>query len=65
MNDEVMTAKEAARFLKICQRTLFTISKPRGNLPCVRFGGEKKPLVRYRKSDLLQWAGELAEGGKS
>ncbi|XVJ59716.1 MAG: helix-turn-helix domain-containing protein [Tepidisphaera sp.] len=44
----LITAKEAAKYLSIGERTLWQMSAPRGPIPCVRFGG----AVRYPVDDL-------------
>lgn len=44
----LLTTREAARALSLCERTLWSITAPRGPLPCVRIGGS----VRYSPDDL-------------
>lgn len=48
---ELMTAREAAEFLGLSERTIWEISGPRGDLPAVRIGRS----VRYSKTDLTDY----------
>lgn len=48
----LLTAREAATSLAISERTLYSISDPRGPLPVVRLG---KGLVRYSPTALAAW----------
>ena len=47
----LMTAREAARALTVCEKTLWTLTQPRGKIPAVRIG----KAVRYRMEDLQAW----------
>ena len=44
-------AREAARMLSISERSLWSITRPRGDLPCIRFGRS----VRYSFAALRQY----------
>ena len=50
-NNPLMTFKEAADYLRISERTLWGLTAPRGDLPCIHFGR----CVRYCPSDLSDW----------
>ena len=47
----LLTAHEAAKELQICEKSLWTLTAPRGAIPCVRFGRS----VRYTLADLTEW----------
>jgi len=42
---------EAAEMLGICQKTVYTMTSPRGDLPCVRVGTR----VLYSVEDIRAW----------
>ena len=46
----LVSPREAARLLSICEKTLWTITK-RDGVPCVRIGR----AVRYSPADLRSW----------
>jgi hypothetical protein len=48
MNDEIMTAKEAAAFLKVCRQTFAKLDVPAMPLKGTR-------VKRYLKGSILQW----------
>lgn len=48
----LMTRREVARVLHVCERTVFAMTKPRGPLPCVRVG---KRSVRYSPEVIQNW----------
>lgn len=50
--------REAARMLAISERTLFSLSVPRGPIPCTRLGAGKGGCVLYRPEDLDRWLRE-------
>ncbi|NQU26015.1 MAG: helix-turn-helix domain-containing protein [Candidatus Nealsonbacteria bacterium] len=54
----LLTAKQAAEILAVSPRTLWSITQPRGELPCVRIGR----AVRYDPADLRDWI-EKKKGG--
>lgn len=56
MDPLLVTAREAAKLLSICERTLFGLTKD-GELPAVRIGR----AVRYRLEDLKEWAKNSSE----
>jgi hypothetical protein len=47
----LVTKPAAARLLNICDRTLQTLTAPRGPIACVRIGRS----VRYDPRDLIAW----------
>jgi predicted DNA-binding transcriptional regulator AlpA len=47
----LLTARAAAAQLSICQKTLYSVTVPRGTLPCVRIGRR----VLYDQRDVLAW----------
>lgn len=49
MEEELLTVKEAAKFLRASDATVYRLLK-QGELPCIRRG---KRYTRIRKSDLL------------
>jgi len=46
----LVTAREAAKMLSICEKTLWTLTK-NGQIPSVRIGA----AVRYDPRDLTRW----------
>ena len=55
------SAREAAEALGICEKTLWNVSEPRGDLPVVRIG--RRTL--YSVDDLHAWIERRKEGGRS
>lgn len=53
----LLTSAETARRLSISERTLWTLTAPRGSLPCVRFGRS----VRYCLADVLAFINQHSE----
>lgn len=53
-----VSAKEAARMLSISERTLFSLSHPRGPLRVVRIGAGRRRMVRYHVRDLTRFLDE-------
>jgi len=49
----LLTPREAAKVLSICERTLYSLTVPRGDIPVIRVG---KNIVRYAVDDLKEWA---------
>ncbi len=43
--------REAAKTLSISERTLWSITSPRGSLPCIHIGRS----IRFDPRDLLVW----------
>ena len=56
----LLTAKEAARSLSVCEKTLWSMTHPRGPIHSVRIGR----AVRYCPEDLRGWI-ESQKGGES
>jgi len=55
----LLPAREAAAALSICEKTLWSMTQPRGDLPCVRIGRR----VLYDQRDLLKWIDAQKSGG--
>jgi predicted DNA-binding transcriptional regulator AlpA len=55
----LLTAPEAAQSLCICEKTLWSNTRPRGTIPAVRIGKR----VLYDPRDLAQWINEQKERG--
>ena len=57
----LIAARDAARLLAVSERTLWSITAPRGSLPCVRIGAR----VLYSRSALVEWiaAEAVSTGG--
>lgn len=55
----LLSAREAARALSICEKTLWSMTTPRGDLPCVRIGTR----VLYDPADLAAWIDTKKKGG--
>jgi excisionase family DNA binding protein len=53
-NRLLVTVREAAKMLGISERTLWTMTSPRGSIPSIRIGR----AVRYNLDSLRQWAAE-------
>ncbi len=47
--------RDAARALGISERTLWSLTTPRGSIPCVRCGHGKRRAVLYPLADLNAW----------
>ena len=47
----LLPAPEAAEALSVCDKTLWSVTEPRGDLPCVRIGRR----VLYDPTDLRRW----------
>lgn len=50
----LLSAREAAAALSICEKTLWSMTQPRGPIPVVRLGRS----VRYAPDSLRQWIAE-------
>jgi hypothetical protein len=48
------TAQQAADALQICEKTLWTLTQPRGPIPAIRLGKS----VRYSPAALAKWIEE-------
>lgn len=56
----LLDAREAAKALGICEKSLWNVTRPRGTIPCVRIGKR----VLYSVADLQRWIDtQLREGG--
>ncbi len=51
LEQKLLTAREAAKFLGLSERTIWEISGPRGDLPAIRLGRS----VRYSRADLADY----------
>jgi len=47
----LLSARDAARSLGVCEKTLWSVTQPRGDIPCVRISRR----VLYDPRDLLAW----------
>jgi predicted DNA-binding transcriptional regulator AlpA len=47
----LLTPREAATALSVCEKTLWSLTAPRGDLPCVRLNRS----VRYSVEALREW----------
>ena len=56
----LLSTREAAAALSICEKTLWSNTQPRGDLPCVRIGTR----VLYHVADLTGWI-ESKKGGEA
>jgi predicted DNA-binding transcriptional regulator AlpA len=56
----LLTPPEAARALSISPRTLWAITAPRGDLPCVRLAGRS---VRYSVDAIRAWIADQQVAG--
>ena len=54
----LLAAREAAEALSVCEKTLWSLTQPRGDLPCVRIGRR----VLYDVADIRKWI-ESKKGG--
>ena len=55
----LLTGREAATALSVSERTLWSLTSPRGPIPCLRLGRS----VRYSLADLRAWIDEQKNGG--
>ena len=55
----LLSAREAAAALSVSARTLWVVTSPRGDLPCVRIGRR----VLYDPCDLQDWIATRKEDG--
>ena len=53
MEPLLLTPRETARAMSMSERTLYSLTEPRGDIPVIRAGGN---IVRYSVSDLREWA---------
>lgn len=56
----LIPAREAAAALSICEKTLWSMTEPRGDLPAVRVGRR----VLYDPDDLRRWIDAQKKGGE-
>jgi excisionase family DNA binding protein len=59
-DDEILTVKELAAYLKIAEKTAYRFASE-GRLPGFKVGG----AWRFRKSEIDQWTKEQSTGGKN
>lgn len=55
----LLPSHEAANALSICEKTLWSMTEPRGPIPCVRIGRR----VLYSVDSLRQWIAAQEKGG--
>jgi excisionase family DNA binding protein len=53
----LLTPRDAAKALSVCERTLYGLTVPRGDIPVIRAGR----LVRYSVEDLKTWIKKSSE----
>jgi hypothetical protein len=52
----LLTKREAAAALSVCERTLYDLTAPRGPIPCLRLPGRGVARsIRYAVDDLRAW----------
>ncbi|MCZ2340788.1 MAG: helix-turn-helix domain-containing protein [Bacteroidales bacterium] len=54
---EALGTRAAARFLGVCERTLYALTKA-GRIRCIRFGNGPKAKKRYPKEELRRFLHE-------
>jgi excisionase family DNA binding protein len=59
MNDEIMTLKEVAEYLKLAEKTAYRLAAE-GKLPGFKAGGS----WRFKQSDIEKWIEENKKGQK-
>jgi excisionase family DNA binding protein len=57
MEPLLLTPRDAAKALSVCERTLYSLTVPRGEIPVIRAGR----LVRYSVEDLKTWIKKSSE----
>jgi hypothetical protein len=55
----LLSAREAARALSVCEKTLWSMTVPRGSIPCARIGSR----VLYNPESLRRFIAGI-EGGQ-
>jgi len=60
MSRLLLAAREAAEAMSICEKTLWNVTEPRGDLPCVRINRR----VLYDPNDLRAWIAKKKGGAK-
>ncbi len=53
-DDEILTAREAQKFLKIGRTKLWDLTR-RGEIPAYRVGPGSRASLRYMRTEVLQW----------
>lgn len=56
--------REAAKALGISARTLWSLTAPRGPIPCLRIGRGKRQTVLYPVVELRSWLSREADAAK-
>lgn len=59
MNDEILTLKEVADYLKLAEKTAYRLAAE-GKLPGFKVGGS----WRFKREDILQWIEKSKIGRK-
>lgn len=57
MEPLLLTPRDAAKALSVCERTLYGLTMPRGDIPVIRVGR----IVRYSVEDLKAWINKSSE----
>lgn len=55
----LLAVREAAAALSVCEKTLWSMTEPRGDIPCVRIARR----VLYDPADLRCWIDAQKKGG--
>lgn len=53
--------REAAMAIGISERTLWSLSAPRGPIPCIRIGHGKRRSVLYSVAGIQAWLSQQAD----
>ena len=56
----LLSAREAAQAMGVCEKTLWNFSQPRGTIPSLKIGAR----TMYDPSDLRAWIDQQKGGGK-
>ena len=59
----LVDARTAARMLSMSQRTLWSLTEPRGTIPMIRVGDRR--MLRYAVRDLEAWIDSNRQGGQA
>lgn len=54
LEDEILTAREAQRLLKIGRTKLWDLTR-RSEIPAYRVGSGDRSSLRYKRAELLRW----------
>ena len=63
-NSIALRPREIAKLLGISQRTLWSLSFPRGDIPCARIGHGKRKSVLYSIVHVQAWLADQTQASK-